>query len=76
MAGETYYFRVQVSTANGTLYTAELMTFTLSERNDAVADTNSFGENVAIGAPVVEVSSEFGSSWLASNAIDADNTTE
>ncbi|MFN2485507.1 MAG: discoidin domain-containing protein, partial [Acidimicrobiia bacterium] len=75
-AGGTYYFRVQGSTANGTLYTTELMTFTLPDRDDAVADTNSFGENLAVGATVLEASSEFGSSWLASNAIDADPLTE
>ncbi len=54
----------------------ELMTFTLPDRDDAVADSNSFGENLAVGATVLEASSEFGSSWLASNAIDADPLTE
>jgi hypothetical protein len=76
VAGATYYFRVQGSTADGTLYTTALMTFTLPDRDDPNAEVNSFGENVALGATVVEMSSEFGHAWSASNAIDGDHTTE
>ena len=77
-AGETYFYRVQGSAADGTLYQSELMTFSLpmeeaSPSDDVVQD---LGANVAEGAVVTEVSSVFSDSWLGSNAFDGDLNTE
>lgn len=74
-AGATYYFRVQGSTADGQLYSTELLTFTLPQNRDAVVEDKPLGENLAMGATILEVSSEFGASWSASNAIDGDPNT-
>ena len=73
-AGATYFYRVQGSTADGTLYQSEMMTFTLPEASDGDAgDTMGLhGENLALGASVVNVSSEFSASWAAGNAVDDD----
>ena len=48
-AGETYFYRVQGSTADGTLYQSELMTFTLPMEEAAPPDEveQDLGENVA-----------------------------
>lgn len=78
MAGETYYFTVQGSTADGTLFQSELATFTvpdggLDDRGDADPDR---GPNLAVGAMVVDVSSEFNASFAADNAVDGDPSTE
>ena len=79
VAGETYYFRVQGSTADGTLYQSELATFALPVRaatapGDALP--SGVGENIAVTATVSEVSSEFSDAWAGANAIDGDAQTE
>lgn len=77
--GETYYFRVQGSTADGTLYQSELATFTLPEREPNAPDgalPSGVGENMAVTATVSEVSSEFSDAWAGTNAIDGDAQTE
>lgn len=71
--GRTYYYVLQGTTADGTLYRSELTTFTLPPAAEAPVPS---GENLAIGAEVVEVSSEFGESWVASHAVDGDLGTE
>ena len=73
----TYFYRVQGTTADGTLYQSEVMTFTLpaSAADDGDA-MESHGENLALGASIAEVSSEFSDSWTAGNAIDDDLATE
>ncbi len=75
--GRTYYFQVQGSTADGTLYRSETATFTIP----AVAatppvDTVDRGDNAALGATVVDVSSQFSEAFAARNAIDDSGTTE
>ena len=77
-AGATYFYRVQGSTADGTLYQSEMMTFTLQAAGDgATGDAmGQHGENLALGASVVDVSSEFSASWAAGNAVDGDLATE
>ena len=77
-AGKTYFYRVQGSTADGTLYQSELMTFTLPTEEASPPDEveQDLGENVAEGATVTEVSSVFSGSWLGSNAFDGDMNTE
>lgn len=77
-AGQTYFYRVQGSAADGTLYQSELATFTLPEADNA-GDTSADGDdatNLALQASVVEVSSEFGEGWSGANAIDGDLATE
>ena len=76
-AGETYFFQVQGSTADGQLFQSELSTFTLPAAEAAGEDMgDAHGENLALGATVVEVSSEFSAAWAAENAIDDDLATE
>lgn len=77
MAGETYFYRVQGSAANGTLFQSELAQFTLPAADAPVGDAAAErGENLALGATVLEVSSEFGASWVGANAVDGDLATE
>jgi len=77
-AGQTYFYRLQGSTADGTLYQSELMTFTLPPGDDTIPDdaASEHGVNVAEGATVIEVSSEFSASWAGANAFDGDLNTE
>ncbi len=75
--GVTYFYRVQGSTPDGVLYQSDLMTFTLPERSgDTDGAMVDHGENLALGATVADVSSEFSASWGAANAIDGDLATE
>ena len=75
--GVTYFFKVQGSTADGTLYASEVGTFTIPETSveDPSGEVEA-GPNLALEATVVEVSSEFSESFGATNAIDGDTTTE
>ncbi|WP_324273629.1 fibronectin type III domain-containing protein [Blastococcus brunescens] len=66
-----YFYRVQGSGADGNLYRSELMTF-----RTPAADGGAPGENVASGADVADVSSEFSDAFAAGNAVDGDLTTE
>ncbi len=76
--GRTYFFRVQGSTADGTLYRSETATFTMAESSASgqSSDTVDTRTNLAAAATVVDVSSEFSSAFAASNAIDDAGTTE
>jgi hypothetical protein len=67
-----YYLRVQGSGSDGQLYRSELITFRTSEAEPPERP----GENIAVGADVVEVSSEFSDTFAAANAIDGDPATE
>jgi hypothetical protein len=69
--GTEYYFRVQGSGSDGQLYRSELMTFQTPDAEDERP-----GENVAVGATVVGVSSEFSGAFAAQNAVDGDPATE
>lgn len=75
--GVTYFFRVQGSTADGTLYQSDVGTFTIPGQSDGGVDAPSdLGVNLALDAAVVEVSSEFSTAFSASNAVDGDTSTE
>ena len=83
LPGETYYFQVQGSTADGTLYQSGLATFTVPEVDGGAGDAGSTDNgttirevNLALSATIADVSSEFSSSWAAANAIDDDLSTE
>jgi hypothetical protein len=67
-----YYFRVQGSGADGQLYRSELATF----RTPAADPADRPGENIAAGADVAGVSSEFSDAFAAANAVDGDPATE
>ncbi|MFP3915141.1 MAG: discoidin domain-containing protein [Actinomycetota bacterium] len=71
--GVEYRFVVQGTTADGTLYRSEVSTFTIPESEAAAAPTE---PNLAEGAEVVDVSSEFNEAFGASHAVDGDLTTE
>lgn len=76
--GREYTFVVQGTTADGTLYRSEMSTFTI-EGSDAEGGAEpdvEVGDNLALGAEVVEVSSSFSDDFTAENAIDGDETTE
>ncbi|MGD9701185.1 MAG: discoidin domain-containing protein [Acidimicrobiia bacterium] len=75
--GRTYYFQVQGSTADGTLYRSETATFTIPEPETTLpAEDVDRGENLAQGATVLAVSSEFSDGFAAVYAIDDSGTTE
>lgn len=76
--GRTYYFQVQGSTADGTLYRSETGTFTIpgDGTTPTTAPNAEQGTDLTVGATVAEVSSEFSSAFAASNAIDGSGTTE
>lgn len=78
LPGETYFFTVQGSTADGTLYASETATFTIPEVDDTetASDTVERGPNLALDATVVDVSSEFNDSFAATNAIDGSGLSE
>jgi hypothetical protein len=76
-AGQTYFFLVQGTTADGTLYRSELATFTIEgSAAAATAPRDDLGANIALDAVVAAVSSEFSDAWAATNAIDDDLATE
>ena len=77
--GKTYYFTVQGSTADGRVFQSEMATFTLPEIEAAASPDREMavhGDNLAVGASVRAVSSEFSAAWSADNAIDGDMSTE
>lgn len=69
----TYRYRLQGVGADGALYQSETYTFTTPEADPALS---ALGENVALGAAVTEVSSEFSGDFAAENAFDGDPATE
>jgi hypothetical protein len=76
VAGRRYYFRVQGTTADGTLYRSPTATFTIPATTPAPPRTGEGTTNLALDATVVDVSSEFGEGYTATNAIDGSGTTE
>jgi hypothetical protein len=75
--GRTYWFQVQGSTADGDLYRSDTATFTIPDDGTAATTPpRSTDDDLAIGATVVDVSSEFSSSFAAANAVDGSGTSE
>lgn len=66
-----YFYRLQGVTADGELFQSELMTFETPAGGEAQDDGN-----VAVGASIVDVSSEFSASFAAALAVDGDRNTE
>lgn len=75
-SGRQYFYVVQGTTADGTWYRSELGTFTIDTIDAPVTSNSVSGENLAESATVVDVSSEFGDDWVATNAIDGSGVTE
>jgi hypothetical protein len=73
--GVEYTFVVQGTTSDGTLYRSEVGTFVLPEP-DSTAESTDDRTNLALGAEVVSVSSEFSEAFAAGNAVDGDPATE
>ena len=67
-----YFYRLQAVGADGRLYQRALFEF----RTPIAPDVATPGRNVAVGAIVLEFSSEFSSAFAAANAVDGDLATE
>ena len=65
----TYRYRLQGTAPDGTLYVSEVMSFETPAAAEGPA-------NLALGATVVDVSSEWSDAFVAENAFDGDPTTE
>jgi hypothetical protein len=78
LAGETYFFTVQGSTADGRLFKSEMATFTLpaSDAPSGADDPADLRINLALTATVTAVSSEFNDAFAGTRAIDGNLTTE
>lgn len=82
--GTQYTYRLQGIGPDGRVYLTEAMQFTFDAEGSGPAPATSAlrsgteppGENVAIGAAVVDVSSEFSDRFSAGNAVDGDLGTE
>jgi hypothetical protein len=75
--GREYFFIMQGTDADGNLYRSELDTFTIPVTEAAEAEPEpDLGPNIAEGAEIADVSSEFGDAFVASNAVDGDLSTE
>jgi F5/8 type C domain-containing protein len=73
--GVEYRYVVQGTTADGTLYRSPVGSFSI-DRVAAPPTTADHGENVALGATVVDASSEFSDSFGGELAVDGDTATE
>jgi hypothetical protein len=79
--GHEYVYVLQGTTADGTLYRSEVETFTIPETDAADTEGDAspqpdLGENLATGADIADVSSEFGDNFAAEFAIDGDLSTQ
>lgn len=66
-----YFYRLQGVTGDGRLFQGDTMRFRTPPASGALDDGN-----VALGATIVEVSSEFSGAFGAANAVDGDPATE
>ncbi|MBA2387564.1 MAG: discoidin domain-containing protein [Acidimicrobiia bacterium] len=74
-AGVEYRYVVQGTTADGTLYRSDVGLFRIDAAAPAATVVDR-GENLALDASVVEVSSEFSAEFAGSLAVDGDTSTE
>jgi hypothetical protein len=74
--GTEYDYIVQGTTADGTLYRSEPASFRITGDTSATAAPADRGDNLALDAEVVAVSSEFSDSFAATRAVDGDTDTE
>jgi F5/8 type C domain len=71
-----YRYVVQGTTADGTLYRSGVSTFRIDGPSTPSTVAVDHGENLALGATVVEASSTFGDQFAPARAIDGDTATE
>ncbi len=69
----TYFYRLQGVGPDGAIYVSEQMTFRTPAAGGAAAPARA---NLAIGAAIVDVSSEFSASFAAANAVDGSLASE
>jgi F5/8 type C domain len=74
-AGVAYRYVIQGTTADGTLYRSKIATFSIGAAKQTQPEPD-HGPNLARGARVVDVSSEFSKAFAATNAVDGDASTE
>ena len=74
----TYYYRLQGTGPDGTIYVSGSMTFRTPAEQSVSGDRQLNLASLSAGATIAAVSSEFGDSpsWRAENAIDGDPATE
>jgi len=72
--GVTYWYRVAAIAPDGSLYRSELMQFTFT--GEAIEAVEPPAPNVAVGATVTAVSSEYSDAYAAENAVDGSTSTE
>jgi F5/8 type C domain len=73
-AGVEYRYVVQGTTADGTLYRSDVGSFRIDPATFATVVDR--GENLALDASVVDVSSEFSTEFVSKFAVDGDTSTE
>lgn len=75
--GKRYRFVVQGTTADGTLYRSEVSSFTIEPQTGGTAGASAPpGDNVAVGATILDASSSFSASFAPELAVDGDLSTE
>lgn len=75
--GTTYRFRLTATDAQGIVFqTKQLGTFTTPRNVGASGSGNAVGADIAVGAKVVAVSSQWSSAFKAANAFDGNLTTQ
>lgn len=70
--GTEYQYRLQGVAEDGLIYQSAVFTFTTPSADTA----GDFGSNLAVGALVADVSSEFSNDFSAENAVDGDLSTQ
>ena len=72
--GVTYWYRVAAIAPDGSLYRSDLMQFTYT--GEDVEAVEPPAPNVAVGATVTAVSSEYSDAYAGANAVDGSTSTE
>lgn len=67
-----YFYRLQGVAADGRIFASELLTFRTGTGGGGATPA----PNIAVGATVLDVSSEFSTAFAAANAVDGDLATE
>jgi hypothetical protein len=72
--GTTYFYRIAAIASNGALYQSDLLQFTYT--GESIEAIEPPARNVAVGADVTAVSSEFSDAFAATNAVDGSTSSE
>jgi hypothetical protein len=74
--GIEYHYVVQGTTAGGRLYRSDPATFGSDDGPTTTAEAADPGDNLALDAEIVDISSEFSDAFAAGRAVDGDTGTE